>query len=372
MKSFLSRHKFALALALVALLSLNGFRQAQRTAADFDALFEPPAGTTRQIALVSIHPDDYQQLFNGTSPLDAQQFGRLVARILEGKPAVLGVDIDTSHPGFAGLRARFADTGRTAMVWAQNATPARPGDEVLVAQGVLGGPASTAPGTAGAALLIADGEDGVVRRYARLVRIASGTVRSFPWAVVDAQDAAKKLHLRESDAPLQIRFARAERLDLPAAVVLAPGFEWSSRIENRIVLLGGRYDRADIQNTPLGTMDGIDVLANAVETELGGGGYEQPALALVLTVALVELIALLLLFDHVSFWKALAIAVGGTMVFAWLLAALGWLPAWSQAALILLVVLLNQLGLEIFRKQRLAIKASAETLKDRLSGKKSP
>jgi CHASE2 domain-containing sensor protein len=171
---------------------------------------------------------------------------------------------------------------------------------------------------------------------------------------------------RPGDESLGIRFTRTERAEFPASIVLADGFEWNGRIENRVVLLGGRYDRADVHRTPVGEMDGIDVVANIVETEMRGGGRRAPHLAKVIAIGMIELVVILLVFDHFSFFKALAVTVVGAAAFSWLLAVTGILPEWPYALFAMLLVVVNQFGIEVVRRQRQSLKDAFGALRRRL------
>jgi serine/threonine protein kinase/CHASE2 domain-containing sensor protein len=349
--SFFLRNRVPVAIVAVVFFSLGAFRQAQRSAADLDVVFERPLPEAQQVSLVSIGAEDYRQYFNGTSPLDPARLERLVRRIVDGGPAVLAVDIDTSHPSFAGLASSLGPTGNTRVVWARDASAN--GESTPVAEPVLGGSPKRG-GESGIALLIADGDDGVVRRYSRMVETSRGAQPSFPWAIVSAADRAPKA---PADAtPLSIRYSHTDRQDIPASVVLAPGFEWGQRIANRIVVLGGRYDRGDVHKTPMGELAGMEVLANAIETELKGGGHPEPHFLKIVITGTLELIAVLLLFDYFPFGRAVGLAIAGSVVVSALLSVTGWLPAWPYSISIMLIVFLNQLGLELLRRHRPSLK----------------
>ncbi len=53
------------------------------------------------VVLVMINDNDYRRYFGGQSPLEVHALDRLLRAIAAGKPRVIGVDLETSHPGFA-------------------------------------------------------------------------------------------------------------------------------------------------------------------------------------------------------------------------------------------------------------------------------
>ncbi len=351
------------ALAIVLLVALSTLREGHRAASDLGMLFARPLPPAQQVALVSIGPEDYRRHFGSRSPLDAAVLERLVRQVLAGKPAVLGVDIDTSDPSFARLRESFAAVPPGALVWAEGADGARGIGAKPRPQGVLGGSAAGDFAGAALALSLADADDGVVRRYAQAIETEGGERPTFYAALGRAG--------RGPDAPAPdtqarvIRFTPTTRLDLPASVVLSEGFDWQGRIEGRVVLLGGRYDRADLHRTPLGSLQGIDIVANAVETEMRGAGRPPPPPWKILLVGALELAGIIVLFDRLGFVKGLGASIAGAVLFATLLATTGLFTEWPYAILALLLILANQVLLEIFRRQRAAINAAWSAIEER-------
>lgn len=147
---------------------------------------------------------------------------------------------------------------------------------------------------------------GVTRYYTRVVQSPSGDLASFPWAIVQAYGRAtandklgrqRRVHYSSS----------AHRLMLAASNVLEHSHEWpqASPFRGSVVLLGGTYLDEDRHDTPLGTMTGVEVMANVVETELErGGGEIRPNRTLVLVLEFFEAVVLVLLFHGRNAWSA--------------------------------------------------------------------
>ena len=268
------------------------------------------------VAIVDITTEDYQDknLFNGTSPLNAQKLEKLIDAIARGEPAVIGVDIDTSAPQF---RDSFKIKNRKShIVWErevekipENASAKEKAQPEPL--DVLGGTKDLDPArnSTGVALLI-DDEDNVTRRYRRLIPTRVGNLPSFSWEVVTAywkKDKPEELHkLQGSTDDLLIMYfgdrSRSHRLILTASEVLKLSRNWpdSSPIRKKIVLLGGSYLDQDRHDTPLGWMNGLYVMANVIETELvtklEPGSHKAPNKLAVFLLEVFESFVLILLF----------------------------------------------------------------------------
>ncbi len=65
------------------------------------------------------------------------------------------------------------------------------------------------------------------------------------------------------------------RTRIPAAHILKfaeNNWQNNSLIKNKIVLIGGSYLEEDKSETPLGVMNGVEIHANVIESDLRGGG----------------------------------------------------------------------------------------------------
>jgi len=135
------------------------------------------------VAIVTITDGEYKTRFGGTSPLSRLEVARLIDAVAAGKPAVIGVDIDTSAPQFKEFNA---GDWKTRIVWEREvleipesaSASARDKPDLV---DVLGGRADLDPtmNSLGLGLLVDDSEDGVTRRYRRVIPTSAGDTPSF-------------------------------------------------------------------------------------------------------------------------------------------------------------------------------------------------
>src|SRR5947209_17927404 len=93
-----------LALA-IAFLQLRGLpAEFSSTTLDAAAILQPRV-MPRHVRLVTIDNSEYWKLFGGVSPLNPPRLGELLSAIASGRPALIVVDLDTSHPMFQSLSA---------------------------------------------------------------------------------------------------------------------------------------------------------------------------------------------------------------------------------------------------------------------------
>jgi hypothetical protein len=167
--------------------------------------------------------------------------------------------------------------------------------------------------TSGLALLV-DTEDNVTRRYKRQIDTTTGFVPSFSWAVASKFDTERTKHLSPNSDELVIRYSDGgNRFRFAASRVLelSKGAGWASQspIEGRIVLLGGSFGAVDRHETPMGTMTGVEVLANVIETELNGGGHHPPSTLVIVLLLSFEGFGTVLIFHKFRFLKALMLSI---------------------------------------------------------------
>ena len=339
----LRRQRGTVSGASVLLLAIGVLGHSSRFAADIETQFAPAVPEAAQAVVISIGPEDYRHLFGGASPLDPLVLGQLLSRTLEGKPAVVGVDIDTSAPTFAALRGAFDPEAMNRIVWGRDIAASDRTDSLPAARPVLGGAEGAVPLRSGLAVSIVDGSAGIVRWFRRTVSTTSG---AWPTLGAELAGSVRPAAAGDDDTATRVRNIRvmpSRRIELPASVVLANGFEWRDRIRGRVVLLGGRYDRADVHPTALGLMHGVEIQANVVETQLTGADYPRPAWWAILIIGLVDLAATIAFFERLTVPRATlaSLAFGGAL--ALVLAASDVFPAWSYALLAALAVVLNQL-----------------------------
>jgi serine/threonine protein kinase len=328
----LKPHRAALVAALLLVLALGLTRQGHALAAGLEVWLTPASPAQPSVVLVTIGPEDHQRLFGGSSPLDPGRLQQLVARILDGSPAAVGVDIETAAPGYAWLRQAFSPERAARVVWGRGIAASDDAKALPTPRPVLGGPVADGPWRWGLALLIADGGDGAVRWLRRVVATTEGAMPTLAEALVAGLRAPAT-----GDSPQALRslsYVRAERLELPASLVLADGFDWRDRIRDRLVLLGGRYDAADVHPTPRGLLHGVEILAYTVETELAGRAYTSPRPPVLLSIAIVDMAGVVLLLRRYRRRFAVPASLVAGIALAAGLAFTGLFPTWSYALLV--------------------------------------
>ena len=358
----LRQHRAAIAMSSLLLVAVGCTGAAHRVAADMEAMLGPAVPPELRTVLVSIGVDDYQRLFRGTSPLDPQPLQRLVSRIMVGGPAVLGIDIDTSAPPFATLPRALDPALRDRIVWGRDITPANDAEALPAPRPFLGGAGGPEALRSGLAVSVVDGSAGTVRWWRRSVPTTQGHLPSLA-AELTRVDGPARDGGGDPSALRSVRFATGERLELPASVVLADGFEWGDRIRGRVVLLGGRYDRADIHPTALGLTSGLEILASTVETERTGGAYRRPNAAAIVLIGLIDLALAILLLERLRLALAAPVALGCGLALAAGLAATGTFEAWPYAVLAALAAVTGVLASSVLRRQRQPIGRLLERIK---------
>src|SRR6266403_2545948 len=279
-------------------------------------LFQP--SVSKNIIIVSITDQDYQDIFAATSPLDAKGLEGVIKAIASGKPAVIGIDIDTSDKAFRTIKT----PENVSIVWAMDAAVNKEGNVNPPLPLVLGG-TQPQPATGIAKLPIDD--DGIVRAYVRKF----GSYDSFEWRIAKTycaslkQDPATKTQLQDTFSKLSDRCDGIDRIDkdpgpvrelsldligdrsafehVSARKVLdaysAGNAEALDQMRGAIVLVGGLYYAArDAYTTPVGRMAGVELMAHSVGSELRGGGLQRPAEAIMFLLNLVGGIGILFLF----------------------------------------------------------------------------
>lgn len=267
------------------------------------AWMSPHDRAAERIVLVPITAEDYEDpsLFGSKRPLDPVVLQRLIETVGAHRPAVIGVDLDTSPEVFARLRTLDPEL---PLVWARAAwsRPAPWGDtgngesrsdspvELLPVLGYrkveieanLGIPA-------GVALVLHDA-DGIVRSYIRRFDTDFDDQPSFACAIIDrcARNAscaadlpgeARACGRASAGRAWQIDYREASRrawrkADIRAGRVL-DGAVAGEVFRDRIVLIGATYvESGDVDHpTPIGKVAGIEVVAQVLATELRGGGH---------------------------------------------------------------------------------------------------
>lgn len=237
--------------------------------------------------LVAITDEDYAdpELFGKTSPLNPAKLRTVIEAIAAGNPRVIGVDVDTSDS--QGVRPA---SGAVPIVWWQGVSESEHGHERHTVP-VLGNEQPQPSADSLGAYAIPEESDGAARRYSRKIPVDHGLVDSLPWAVVKRycrgvlEDPAapaelkrkcervlKSESLRKYQKPTLLTFSEPSHREMrfiSASDVLANSDAWKREVSGKIVMLGGTFAVSrDFYRTPIGPRTGVELLCDAIETEL--------------------------------------------------------------------------------------------------------
>jgi CHASE2 domain-containing sensor protein len=349
---------------------------------------------SQNISIVEITDKDYVDFFGGTSPLDKSRLLDLIRAVQSYNPSVIGVDIDTKDWGLACVKnkndasiaqkcgeidtklnqlraAELAPPGttkkRSSIVWAAVPKTLEPPLQLTNGPGSL----PLKPDSAGIPRFPVD-EDGSVRHFERRVEVAKGSdgcpgegetcyLPTFAQAILQKY---KSPAAGASDERVIFNFYgdryRFPIIDSRQFLVAAnpeggtkedldnqnEELDQSRRalFDGKIVLIGGSFVEArDEYFTPIGPMQGVELNALAIQTDLSGGGirdinqYGEFVLDLCISIFIVAvfyfygtrpwvalgisssvvplaLISSLILFDSFAYWFSfIPIAVGLTI-----------------------------------------------------------
>jgi len=358
--------------------ALGWLRSLESTALD-NLLWLHPL-TSKYVYIVGITSSDYESLFNERSPLNPEEVLRLINAIADGRPALIAVDLDTTDPRFKSLESIDLPC---KIIWAQPSRSSedagqagRPGGSLLMAGRVLGSDRPPAGRLHGLAAMPSD-PDGIVRHYCRRILVQYKGVSSpepedsFIWSIVKAfrgkspgsdGDINEQFVLRVCSDPKYLR-----RLSASDVLAVQGGGGWREMVEGKIVLLGGYYDAArDVYTTPAGRRQGVELVAQAVESELQYGG-SRPVNVIVLLVCqlAVSIIFVLANYRFANTWIPLAMLVAAPVLGLVASAVLfSSLALWIDFAFVLFAVqLLFMYGhMRRVRKQNLALLLANEAL----------
>ena len=302
------------------------FREFEGAARDAQARLLPPRESDR-VVIVEIDDDDYLALFKGVSPLAPGTVREVLDAVLAGGPRAVGVDLETSHRMYRDIEL---SANGTPVVWAR--------DAVACEAHAPEGTATSACHTGGLMPLdylggredepfglvtIQPDHGGTIRRYQRFVETTSGQMQSFAAGIVRAVVGPGRQVDSGDTRPLSIEFRRGTPLRISASTVLAwaadstSDYRSSGPLRDRIVLFGGHYRAArDEHPTPLGLMPGVEIMAQALETELDGSGRPTPSPATLLLVQSLTVLLLVALFVRFSFKRAFLLSALALPLFA--------------------------------------------------------
>jgi CHASE2 domain-containing sensor protein len=242
----------------------------------------------KYVWLIAITDDDYDKLFQGTSPLDRQTLAKIIQVTAEGQPSVIGVDVDTSKSRIDfSPKVLESATLWPPIIWARNA---KQEGGLLKPDPVFGG-ADPQPFSA-LGLFPIDSNDQIVRRYNRTLPTTEGEKETLPWALVKMfcshqtdptdttlHDVCQRLEdpvAEHQESPLIVAFSEKNHLNtrqISAGDLLAQegkeGWKKNSPLKGQIALIGGTFrESADWYETPFGRLPGAELIAQAVEAEL--------------------------------------------------------------------------------------------------------
>ena len=303
-----------LALLFTVVLNRTGlFKELETTVLDAQMKMDMPAEESN-VVIVDITEEDFQELFKGqTRPLNPIALQRLIEAIAAAHPCVIGVDIDTSFDQFKDFNV--SDKYKLVdFVWSRHSEVSDDEEQKVVPSKVLGRQDPKLDEKSG--LPTVEEEKGVIRFYSRLTQTTQGVLPSFAWAVFKEAKSRKCEginfpNLEETTEPLIISYSRGAdgdgRARIPAAHVLRfAEHNWpnDSLIRNKIVLLGGSYLREDKSDTPLGPMNGVEINANVIESDLRNKGIKPPAFLSIILLQIFDGILLITIFQIFSWRKA--------------------------------------------------------------------
>jgi CHASE2 domain-containing sensor protein len=221
-----------------------------------------------EVVIIGIDRYDYTHLFHSKSPLTPESLYRIINGALESGAVRIGVDLDTSDPAYEKLAALSRDP---RLVWAQAAEYSHVNHRYYRRGSPLGGASDSL--NSGLSIASAD-QDGVVRRYQQSYEeipddvSGPGAARQFlaslPAKLAGTPDVA-------NTEDILIDYRTRERYQYSASALLGDrGAEIRTKLKGKIVLIGDVYDSRDEHQTPLGWKNGVYILADAVDTEIGG------------------------------------------------------------------------------------------------------
>ncbi len=248
------------------------------TMLDAAAILQVPA-EAKVVRIVEIDEDFYRNQFKGQSPLRAELLSQLINDIARGRPKVIIVDVDTSHESDSEIQPPPS----VPVVWASS--DLNHGQAPLVPDHVLGGQPREATLTSQGLValdLIPQDSHGVVRKYQRRFPVKGGRYlpslefagaqafrrKAIPQGAISEDDNVRLLDFRYKFFP-----KTAKEL-----IAIATTRGWpEGEFKDSVVVLGGTYrEGRDVHSTPVGEMNGLELVAQGTEAEIEDTGI-RPA-----------------------------------------------------------------------------------------------
>jgi CHASE2 domain-containing sensor protein len=285
------RRKLGLIALVLAWLAQAGLQEAHifdrydEADADHYARTNPvPGNYSNRIVIVAVSEDDYRDLFHSRSPLDAKTLLNLVTTVQSYNPRAIGVDFLTADwpkplsPSLVGTTPRvvWARDGRDDSGESSMGIP-----QLTAWKGVVG--YSTPPvGLCFAAPVNQPDPDSAVRHYSTAVQVhkpGASSTAMFPtmaqvlasayknrplYCQTDPDPAVKIIQFTGERHRFRVLFASDMVRDANGAR------SFGKYLDSKIVLLGGTFAGRDSYLSGGDYRPGVNILANAIESELSG------------------------------------------------------------------------------------------------------
>lgn len=297
-----------------------------------------------RIYLVEITDEDYAKCFRSRSPLDPAALARLIrnVRSVAGN-GLIGVDIDTSDPTFAA--DWFDADSRTFWAAVPVRPPGSPKDKLSVLGKVLDAPPSEV--RIGVPFFPLE-PDHAVRKYQRFYKEVEPEVPSLAWAICTA--SMKYPPKGKDDMIFNFRGDRTRFPIIQSSEFLQPSFPKGadfSALSGKIILIGGAYAAArDDYATAVGKLQGVELIANAIDNDLDDVGFLEFSEGKALAIDLVLSAIIVLAFYFIgSLWVATLLSLSLTLLLTFGLSALAFRSAtyWISFVPIVIGILIHQL-----------------------------
>jgi signal transduction histidine kinase len=268
---------------------------------------------TGSVFLVEITDDDYKTVFAGQSPLNKNKLSEIIGAIADSDPSVIVLDVDTGAgqlkrpdtgnwkgPLIIANSYDLLDETKTAELLhvPAEAVPLLPICERTILKSQQTVPDETSgfgpskntqsdyAGVLDGIAFMPRDLDGFVRRYCRRIKVMepgseskTRLADSLPWSIAKAKnpELINKVETEANDVVLlfakdQDRIPRTSVSNLLANKKLSG---WKDIMKGKIAIIGGTYrESRDMYKTPAGVLPGMNIVAQAVETELQFGGVK--------------------------------------------------------------------------------------------------